>query len=47
MEQAEMELVWENHTAAEFASKDAEAALKTMVEDPYVRVMANGAGGQA
>ncbi|HEX2053461.1 MAG TPA: hypothetical protein VHJ78_07035, partial [Actinomycetota bacterium] len=46
MEQAEMEPVWDDHNAAEFALKDAEAALKTMVEDPYVRVMANGAGGQ-
>jgi carboxymethylenebutenolidase len=46
MEQAEMERVWDDHNAAEFALKDAEAALKTMVEDPYVRVMANGAGGQ-
>jgi carboxymethylenebutenolidase len=46
MEQAEMEPVCDDHNAAEFALKDAEAALKTMVEDPYVRVMANGAGGQ-
>jgi carboxymethylenebutenolidase len=46
MEQTEMERVWNDHNAAEFALKDAEAALKTMVEDPYVRVMANGAGGQ-
>jgi carboxymethylenebutenolidase len=46
MEQAEMERVWDDHNAAEFALKDAEAALKTMVEDPSVRVMVNGAGGQ-
>jgi carboxymethylenebutenolidase len=46
MEQTDMERVWDDHNAAEFALKDAEAALKTMVEDPYVRVMANGAGGQ-
>lgn len=46
MEQAEMERVWNDHNAAEFALQDAQAALKTMVEDPYVKVMANGAGGQ-
>jgi carboxymethylenebutenolidase len=37
--------VWDDHNAAEFVLKDAEAALKTMVADPYVRIMANGAGG--
>lgn len=46
MEQAEMERVWNDHNAAEFALQDAQAALKTMVEDPHVKVMANGAGGQ-
>lgn len=46
MDQTEMERVWADHNAAEFALKDAESALKTMVEDPYVRVMANGAGGE-
>jgi hypothetical protein len=34
MEQAEMERVWNDHNAAEFAMKDAEAALNTMVERP-------------
>lgn len=37
--------VWDDHNAAEFASKDADMALRTMVQDPYVRIMANGAGG--
>jgi carboxymethylenebutenolidase len=45
MEPEELDRVWNDHNAAEFVSRDAEAALKTMVGDPYVRIMANGAGG--
>jgi carboxymethylenebutenolidase len=41
----EIERVWDDHNAAEFAIKDADVALTTMVQDPYVRVVANGAGG--
>jgi carboxymethylenebutenolidase len=45
MDPAILQRVWDDHNAAEFVLKDAEAALRTMVADPYVRVMANGAGG--
>ena len=38
--------VWDEHNAAEFAIKDADIALKTMVEEPYVTILANGAGGR-
>jgi carboxymethylenebutenolidase len=46
MEPKELARVWDDHNAAEFALKDAEVALKTMVEDPYVRIVANDAGGR-
>jgi carboxymethylenebutenolidase len=46
MEPKEQAGVWDDHQAAEFVSKDAEAALSTMVEDPYVRIVANEAGGR-
>jgi carboxymethylenebutenolidase len=46
MEPKELARVWDDHNAAEFVSKDAELALKTMVEDPYVRIVANDAGGR-
>lgn len=41
-----LERVWEEHNAAELAAKDADAALESMVDEPYVTVMANGAGGR-
>ena len=28
--------IWQEHTYAEFVLKDADAALATMVDDPYV-----------
>jgi hypothetical protein len=37
MEAKEMERLWSRHLEAEFATKDAEAALETMVEDPCNR----------
>jgi carboxymethylenebutenolidase len=46
METETLERVWDEHNAAEFALKDPDAALRTMVEDPYVTIMANGAGGR-
>jgi carboxymethylenebutenolidase len=46
METETLERVWDEHNAAEFAIKDPDAALKTMVDDPYVTIMANGAGGR-
>jgi carboxymethylenebutenolidase len=45
MGRTEMARVWDDHNAAEFAIKDADTAMKTMVEDPSVRIMAHGAGG--
>jgi carboxymethylenebutenolidase len=42
MEPKDLARVWDDHNAAEFISKDAELALKTMVEDPYLRIVANG-----
>lgn len=46
MKRAVLERVWDDHNVSEFALKDPDAALRTMVEDPYVRIMANGAGGR-
>jgi carboxymethylenebutenolidase len=46
MEPKDLERVWDDHNAAEFVTKDAEAALKTMVEEPHVRIMSNEAGGR-
>jgi carboxymethylenebutenolidase len=37
--------VWQEHTHAEFVLKDADAALATMVEDPYVICIPSGTGG--
>jgi carboxymethylenebutenolidase len=45
MDSGELERVWDDHNAAEFAIKDADAAVNTMVQDPYVHAIANGAGG--
>jgi carboxymethylenebutenolidase len=45
MERKELARVWDDHNAAEFVARNAELALKTMVEDPSVRIMANDAGG--
>jgi carboxymethylenebutenolidase len=45
MSPEELANLWDDHNAAEFFLKDAEAALKTMVEDPYVTILANGGGG--
>lgn len=45
MGRTEMACVWDEHNAAEFAIKDADTAMKTMVEDPSVRIMAHGGGG--
>jgi carboxymethylenebutenolidase len=46
MESDKLAPVWDDHNAAEFASKNADLALESMVEDPYVRIMANGDGGR-
>jgi hypothetical protein len=42
MDAKEMERVWDDHNAAEFGIKDADTALKTMVENPYVHAVAAG-----
>src|SRR5262249_44340436 len=34
--------IWQEHTYAEFVLKDADAALATMVEEPYVLGVASG-----
>jgi hypothetical protein len=36
---------WQQHTYAEFVPKDADAALATMTEDPYVFAIPSGTGG--
>jgi carboxymethylenebutenolidase len=37
--------IWQEHVHAEFVLKDADAALATMVDDPYVLCVASGTGG--
>jgi carboxymethylenebutenolidase len=37
--------IWQQHTYAEFVLKDADAALATMTEDPYVFAIPSGTGG--
>ena len=37
--------VWQEHAHAEFVLKDADAALATMVDDPYVLCIPSGTGG--
>jgi len=36
---------WQQHTYAEFVLKDADAALATMTEEPYVLLIPSGTGG--
>jgi carboxymethylenebutenolidase len=50
MTEAEMIALWEEHTRAEFATRDVEATLATMVEDAHVNhvpVMTGGYGRSA
>ena len=50
MTEAEMIALWEEHTRYEFATRDVEATLATMVEDAYVNhipVMTGGSGKQS
>ena len=44
-EQQAMLGTWQQHTHAEFVLKDADAALTTMTEDPYVLLIPSGTGG--
>jgi carboxymethylenebutenolidase len=50
MEKLDLSALWEQHTAHEFATRDTEATLDTMVEDAYVNhvpVMTGGHGKEA
>jgi carboxymethylenebutenolidase len=47
MEKLDLSALWEQHTSHEFATRDTEATLDTMVEDAYVNhipVMTGGHG---
>jgi SnoaL-like domain len=41
----DLEAIWENHTTLEFAAKDAEATMQTMVAEPYVNHVPTMTGG--
>ncbi|MDB5698317.1 MAG: hypothetical protein JWN69_1121 [Alphaproteobacteria bacterium] len=41
----DLETLWERHTALEFAVRDAEATIKTMVPEPYVNHIPTMTGG--
>jgi carboxymethylenebutenolidase len=43
--QQTMLAIWQQHTRAEFVLKDADAALATMTENPYVLAVPSGKGG--
>jgi len=43
--QQTMLATWQQHTYAEFVLKDANAALATMTENPYVLLIPSGTGG--
>jgi hypothetical protein len=43
-EQQTMLATWQQHTYAEFVLKDADAALATMTEHPYVFIVPSGIG---
>ena len=43
-DQQAMLSTWQQHTYAEFVLKDADAALATMTENPYVFLVASGVG---
>ena len=42
---AQMLAIWQQHTYAEFVLKNAEAALETMSDNPYVLLVPAGTGG--
>ncbi|KAK5005625.1 hypothetical protein LTR28_007481 [Elasticomyces elasticus] len=43
--EVELEKIWEEHVALEFATKDAAATMKTMVDRPYVNHIPTMTGG--
>lgn len=50
MPKTDLERLWEEHTRHEFATRDTESTLATMVEDAYVNhvpVMTGGSGKEA
>ena len=44
-DQQAMLATWQQHNYAEFVLRDADAALATMTENPYVLLIASGTGG--
>lgn len=46
MEPSEMEQVWGDHLEAEFGTKDLDATLATMVDEPFLTNVAVGTGGR-
>ena len=44
LDQQAMLATWQQHTYAEFVLKDADAALATMTENPYVLMISSGMG---
>jgi len=46
MPQADLVQLWEEHTAHEFATRDTEATLATMVDDAYVNHIPTMTGGR-
>lgn len=46
MTPAELASLWDDHNGAEFIAKDPDAAMASMVDDPYVTILANGGGGE-
>ncbi|KAK3656187.1 hypothetical protein LTR22_009894 [Elasticomyces elasticus] len=43
--EVDLEKIWEEHVALEFATKDAAATMRTMVEEPYVNHIPTLTGG--
>ncbi len=46
MDPAEMERLWDAHTKGEFADRDVEATMATMVDEPYVMHLPTLMGGR-
>ncbi|KAL6714431.1 hypothetical protein ACLMJK_007855 [Lecanora helva] len=43
--EVDLERIWENHLALEFVTKDADATMSTMVDEPYVNHIPTMTGG--
>lgn len=46
MDPSEMERIWGEHLAAEFGTRDVDATLATMVDDPFLTNVPVGTGGR-